>query len=62
MVSGVQAIMGLVPTIQAAGLAGHNLNVATKKDKTAKDFLGLAVTDIVGLEVIKLESGIIAGL
>jgi len=36
--------------------------VAKKKKVDSKDFIGLGVKNIVGIEVIKLESGLIAGL
>ena len=57
-----KAIASLIPTIQAASLAGHNLKVATKKDKTATDFLKLGATNVVGVSIIKAEAGIIGGL
>ncbi len=55
-------ILNLIPTVQAAALVGENLRVAKKKKVDSKDFIGLGVKNIVGIEVIKLESGLIAGL
>ncbi len=57
----VKSIMSLIPTIQAAALVGENVRVAKKK-VGSKDLIGLGVKNIVGIEVIKLESGLIAGL
>ena len=57
-----KTIAGLIPTIQAAQLAGHNLKVATKKKTSTKDILGLGVTNIVGVSLIQAESQIIGGL
>jgi len=55
-------ILNLIPTVQAAALVGENVRVAKKKKVDSKDFIGLGVKNIVGIEVIKLESGLIAGL
>ena len=54
-------IMRLIPTIQAAQLAKANIDVSKKKSST-KDLIGLGTKNIVGIELIKLESGLIAGL
>ena len=53
-----QNIMKLIPTIQAAGLVGHNLKVVKKKP-TAKDMIGLGVTNIVGVSLIKTTADIV---
>ena len=55
-------IMSLIPTIQAAALVGENVKVAKKKKVDAKDLVGLGAKNIIGIEFIKLESGLIAGL
>ena len=57
-----KSILSIVPTVQAAQLLGENVALAKKKDKTVKDFLGMSAKNIVGTEIIKLESGIIATL
>ena len=62
MTNGTQAIASLIPTIQAASLAGHNLQFAKKKDKTAKDFLEVGMTNILGTSFIRAEAQIIGGL
>ena len=55
-------IIGIVPTIQAVGLAGHNVKFVKKPKKSIGDFTGIAVENIVGTELIKTQSNIIAGL
>jgi len=55
-------IMSLIPTIQAAALASENVKVAKKKKVKTGDLIGLGAKNIVGIEFIKLESGLIAGL
>lgn len=54
-------ILNLIPTIQAVSLAEENIRVAKKKPKT-KDMVGLGMKNIVGIEVIKIESSLISGL
>lgn len=54
-------ILNLIPTIQAASLATENIKVAKNKPKT-KDMVNLGLKNIVGIEVIKIESNLIAGL
>jgi len=71
-------ILRLIPTIQAAQLASENVKAikVPKKDASGKgmranrgkagcsstEMVGLGMKNIVGIEVIKLESGLIAGL
>ena len=57
-----KSIAGLIPTIQAAGLVGHNLKAVKKKKKTSKDMLELGATNIVGVSMIKINADIIAGM
>ena len=57
-----KALLGIVPTLQAASLVGHNLKVATKKKVSTKDILGLGITNIVGVSLIGMESDLISGL
>ena len=59
MTNGTQTIAGLIPTFQAAALAGHNIGFAKKKDKTAKDFLEMGTTNIVGTSLIQQEAQLI---
>jgi len=55
-------IMSLIPTVQAAVLVGENVKVVKKKKVKTKELVGLGAKNIVGIELIKLESGLIAGL
>jgi hypothetical protein len=58
-----KTIAGLVPTMSALALAGENVRVATsKKKKTTKDFIGLGVTNIVGLSLLKEQATLVGGL
>lgn len=57
-----KAIMGLVPTLHATSLVGENLKVVKKKKVETGDLMKLGVKNIVGIELIKLESGLIGGL
>ena len=52
-------LLGIIPTIHSAQLAKGNLDLATKKKKTSKDFLETGMKNIVGIEMIKLESSFI---
>jgi len=56
-----KTIANLIPTIQAATLVNENVKASKKKSGT-KDIIGLGLKNIVGINVIKLESGLIAGL
>ncbi len=58
----ITSILNIVPTVMAAGLAGHTAKFALKKDKTAGDFLKVGVTTIVGTKLIGVEAGLIGGL
>lgn len=58
----IKSIMSLIPTIQAAALVNENAKVVSKKKVKTKELIGLGATNIVGIEFIKLESGLIAGL
>lgn len=57
-----KTIANLIPTIQAATLVGHNLKVAKKKKKKAKDMLDLGVTNLIGTSLIKAEADLIGSL
>ena len=58
----IQQIMNLIPTLQATALVSENVRVAKKKKVDTKDLIGLGAKNIVGIEFIKLESSLIAGL
>ena len=55
-------ILNLIPTLQAVALASENVKVAKKKKVGTMDLVGLGAKNIVGIEFIKLESGLIAAL
>ena len=56
------SILKIVPTLQAASLVKHNVNIAQKKNLKTKDMIDLGVTNIVGTNLIKIESDFISGL
>ena len=58
----VKDIANLIPTIQAAGLVGHNLKAVSKKKTTTKDMIGLGVGNIVGTSLIKVNADIIGSM
>ncbi len=58
----IQDILRLVPTIHAAQLAKMNVDALEKKDTSTRDILSLGVKNIVGVNLIKVESSLIAGL
>ena len=58
----VKPILGVATIAQSAALAGHSLKFAKKKKKTAKDFVNVAATTIVGSALIKSESDFIGGI
>jgi len=57
-----RAIMRLIPPVQAASLAAHNIEFVKKKDKDVGDFVKLGTTNIVGTELIRVEANLIGGL
>lgn len=48
-----KTILKIIPTIQAASLAEHNLKFAKKKKKSSKDFVKVGLNNIVGATLIK---------
>ena len=57
-----QAIARLIPTLQAAALAGENLKVVKKKKKKTGDMVGMGAKNIVGTNLIKINADLIGGL
>lgn len=55
-------IANLIPTANSLALVSHNLKVAKKKKKNSKDLVGLGVTNIIGVDLIKIQADIIGGL
>ncbi len=56
-----KSIAMLIPTIQAATLVNENVKASKKKSRTG-DMIGLGMKNIVGVNIIKLEAGLIGGL
>ena len=58
-----QDIAKLIPTIQAAGLVGHNLKAVSKKKKTStKDMFDLGMTNVIGTSMLKINADLIRTL
>lgn len=55
-------ILKVVPTLQAASLVKHNLEATQKKKLKTNDMVNLGVTNIVGTNLIKIESDFIGRL
>lgn len=55
----VKNIMSLIPTLQATALVGENIKETKKKKPKKKSLVKLGVGNIVGIELIKLQSGLI---
>lgn len=52
-------ILKTVPIIQSAALASENAKLLSKKKVKSKDLVKSGVKNIVGIELIKLEAGLI---
>lgn len=57
-----KAIAKLIPTLQAAALAGENLKVVKKKKIKTKDMIGMGTKNIVGISLIKINADLIGDL
>ena len=62
MVNGTKAILDVALAVQALSLTGASLQVAKKKKVKTKDIVGLGLTNIVGISLLKTQAGIAAGL
>jgi hypothetical protein len=51
-----EAILRIVPTLQAVALAGHSYKLAKKKKKKVGDFISYGTTAIVGSALIKEQA------
>ena len=58
----IKNIFNLVPIAHAAVLLDENLKVAKGKRVKAEDLMKLGVKNVIGIEFIKLESGLIGKL
>lgn len=59
---GFQDILRAGVAVQSVGLLGENVRVAKKKRKSARDLVGLGVTNIVGSSLLGAQSDIIGSL
>ncbi len=57
--AGLDAILGVVPTLQAAAIAGDASQFIDKPNKTVGDFGKQAVKSIVGIEITKATADLI---
>jgi len=57
-----KVIAGMIPTMQSLALVSHNLKVVKKKKKSTEDMIELGVGNIVGMEMIKINAGLIGSL
>jgi hypothetical protein len=55
-------IANLIPTIQSAQLVNENIKSLKGKKKTTKDMLDMGMKNIVGTEMIKVNSQLIGSL
>ncbi len=62
MVSGTKALLDVALAAQALRLTGASLQVVKKKDKKVKDIVGLGLTNIVGISLLKTQAGFAAKL
>jgi len=58
----VRQIMNLVPIAHSIAILSENVKVAKKKKVKSKDLIGLGLKNVVGIEFVKLESGLIAAI
>lgn len=58
----VQDILNVGVAAQSLALAGESVALAKKKNKGAEDFLKVGATALIGIPLIRAQSGIIAGL
>lgn len=53
-------ILSLAPTMSSISLVGSNIKKSKKKDMKVKDFSEMGVKNLVGIELIKLQSNALA--
>ncbi|KKN56558.1 hypothetical protein LCGC14_0571360 [marine sediment metagenome] len=58
MVNGTKALLNVALAVQALNLAGASLQVAKKKKVKTKDIVGLGITTIAGLSLLKAQKQI----
>ncbi len=62
MVNGVTALLDVSRAVQALSLVGASLKVAKKKKVKTKDIVGLGITTIAGLSLLKAQKQIASSL
>lgn len=62
MVTPVGSLINLAQAAQAIALTTEGIRVAKKKKKTTKDIVGLGVTSIVGVSLIRATGKLASGL
>lgn len=55
-------LLKVIPTLQAASLVKYNVDITKKKKLKSDDMIKISTTNIVGSNIIKLESDFISGL
>jgi len=58
----ISSILTVGRMAQATALLGHNISLAKKKNKTAKDFIGVATTNLVGIPLLTTQAQLASGL
>lgn len=58
----VQEILRSGIAIQAAGLSGENMKLLKKKKITSKRLVKTGIKNIVGIEMLKLQSQVVGGM
>jgi len=62
MVNGVKAILDVSRAVQALSLVGASIKVAKKNKVKTKDIVGLGITTIAGLSLLKAQKQIASSL
>ncbi len=62
MANGTLALLDLARTAQALALTKENLRLAKQKKTKVKDFVGVGVKNIVGIDLIRAQANLAAQL
>ena len=62
MTNGVKALLDVSRAVQALSLVGASIKVAKKKKVKTKDIVGLGITAIAGLSLLKAQKQIASSL
>jgi len=58
----IQDILRIGVSAQALALAGENIKLVKKKDKSVGDFVKTGATNIIGIPILQVQSQLIGGL